>query len=310
MHARIGIAGSGRVAQALGRLLAEKGERVVAIASRQPDHALAAADFIQHGVRPARYGELPGVCDRVLISVTDDAIEAVARTIAKAGFHGGIVLHTSGLHGCEVLRPLERNGNATGSMHPLQTVPNPEQGSAALVGAFYAVSGDPVAATWATELVEKLGGNPVRINDEQKPLYHAAAVIASNYTVVLVEAACRLMEQAGFERQEALAALRPLVTASAANALSDPVAALTGPVARGDLFTLKQHLKALDGSGIMSLADFYRAAGLLALQMAERKGLDGQQARRIGELLRVEESGKLASGPAAQDAEAKATEGT
>jgi predicted short-subunit dehydrogenase-like oxidoreductase (DUF2520 family) len=188
----------------MGRLLLEKGEPIVAVASRQPGHASSAADFLQHGVRPVRYEELPGLCDRLLIAVTDDAIESVAHVIAEAGFRGGIVLHTSGLHGCAVLRSLDRNGNATGSMHPLQTVPSPEQGSAALVGVIYAVSGDPVAASWATELVGKLGGRPVRISDEQKPLYHAAAVIASNYTVVLVDAACRLMELAGFEHQEAL----------------------------------------------------------------------------------------------------------
>ncbi len=310
MQVRIGIAGSGRVAQALGRVLADKGENVVAIASRQKEHASAAARFVHHGVRPVRYDELAGLCDRVLIAVSDDAVEAVAQTIAAARFQGGIVLHTSGLHGCAVLRSLDRTGNSTGSMHPLQTVPNPEQGAAALVGAFFAVSGDPVAVTWATELVEKLGGRPVRISDEQKPLYHAAAVIASNYTVVLVYAACRLMEQAGFKRQEALAALRPLVTTTAANALNDPVAALTGPVARGDLFTLQQHLKALDRSGIMSFADFYRAAGLVALQIAEQKGLDKQQSARIDELFRAEESGKQANDPVARDEEAKATDGT
>jgi len=172
-------------------------------------------------------------------------------------------------------------------MHPLQTIPNPEQGRVALPGSFYSLSGDPEAVKWGTELVTKIGGRAVIIGDEQKPLYHAAAVMASNYTVVLVDTACHLLQMAGFQQEEALAALTPLVTASAANALVDPVAALTGPVARGDLLTLKQHLKALDGSGIIRFADFYRAAGLLALQIAEHKGLDKEQAKRIGELFRA-----------------------
>ena len=172
-------------------------------------------------------------------------------------------------------------------MHPLQTIPSPGQGLVALPGAFYSLCGAPGAVQWGGQLVSTLGGKAVIISDEQKPLYHAAAVMASNYTVVLVDAAARLLRLAGFEQEEALAALTPLVTTSAANALADPVAALTGPVARGDLSTLKQHLKALDGSGIIRFADFYRAAGLLALQIAEHKGLDKEQAKRIGELFQA-----------------------
>lgn len=309
MQAAIGIAGSGRVAQALGRVLTERGECVVAVANRRPDHASAAADFIGQGARPARYEELPALCNRLLIAVADDAIEMVAQAVAEAGFCRGIVLHTSGLHGSGVLRPLARNGNAVGSMHPLQTIPSREQGLAALVGAFYALSGDAAAVVWGRELVEKMGGKAVTVSDEKKPLYHAAAVIASNYTVVLVDAACELMKLAGFGHEEALAALAPLVTASARNALADPVGALTGPVARGDLLTLKQHLKALDRSGIMRLADFYRAAGLLALQIAERRGLDKQQAKRIDELFRAGKTGEPVNGPVARDTESKATEG-
>ena len=240
------IAGAGRVAQALGRLLAEHGEHIAAVAGRDPVRTAAAAAFIGHGAIPTSLDAPPEHVTRLLVAVSDDAIGEVAATLAEAGFRRGEALHTCGAVGREALAPLAAAGVACGAIHPLQTVAGPEQGLSALARCVYAVDGDPPALAWAEQIARILGGSALRIAPEARPLYHAAAVMAANYLVTLLDAAAILMEAAGVERGTALRALSPLVESSAANALRlGPAEALTGPIQRGDLPTIAGHLRAL-----------------------------------------------------------------
>jgi prephenate dehydrogenase len=124
----IGIVGSGRVAQALGRLLADAGEPVVAVAGRNAASVARAASFIGSRIRPAAVTELPSLAGRILVAVADDAIEAVAQTLAASGMREGSVLHTSGVHDPTPLHALSDVGVSCGVLHPLQTVATPERG--------------------------------------------------------------------------------------------------------------------------------------------------------------------------------------
>jgi predicted short-subunit dehydrogenase-like oxidoreductase (DUF2520 family) len=280
------IAGTGRVAQAMGRLLAEQGEPVLAVAGRDPARAAAAAAFIGYGARAAALNAPPKRATRVLVAVSDNAIGEVARTLAEAGVKRGAALHTCGAMGREALAPLAAAGVACGAIHPLQTVASPEQGLSALAGCVFAVDGDPPALAWAESIARALGGSSLRIPPEARPLYHAAAVMAANYVVALVDAAAMLMKAAGVEQCVALRALSPLVEASATNALRlGPVEALTGPIRRGDLTTLRGHVRALEGAP-ETVRDLYCSAGLHALDIAVRGGLEPGRARRIEKLLR------------------------
>lgn len=282
----IGIAGAGRVAQALGRLLRERGEPVVAVASRTLDHARAAASFIG-SVEAVPYSALPGRATRVLIAVSDDALPLVAATLAESGMHDGAALHTCGARGPEALAALDANGVSCATLHPLQTIASPEQGHAALPGCAFGITGEGPAAAWAERIVALLGGRALRIPASQRPLYHAAAVMASNYVVALIDAAAMLMGAAGIEEDQALSALAPLVSASCANALSlGPMRALTGPVERGDVETISMHRDAMAAAVSPSVRDLYRAAGLHALEIARRRGLSEANARELEELLR------------------------
>ena len=282
----MGIAGAGRMAQALGRLLRERGESIAAVASRTPERAAAAAAFVGGGAKAVRYAELPRHARRILIAVPDEAISEVALLLAGAETHRGAALHTSGARGPEALAPLAAAGVSCGALHPLQTVANPEEGVRALPGVAFAIDGEGEAAAWAGQIVSLLGGFPLRIPAEARPLYHAAAVLASNYVVALMAAAVILMEEAGVEKSLALRALAPLARTSVGNAAGlGPVAALTGPVARGDAATVRAHLAALARSPGPVL-DMYRAAGLVTLDLARRRGLPEATARAIEELLR------------------------
>jgi predicted short-subunit dehydrogenase-like oxidoreductase (DUF2520 family) len=283
VNSPIGIAGAGRIGQALGRLLLDRGEPVVAVAGRDFQRTKAAAAFI--GIRPVSYTELPGLCSRILIAVPDDALDSVVHVLSET-MQGGIALHTCGTRGPEALAPLEATGVCCAAMHPLQTVTTPQQGLAALPGAAFGITGpESPALAWALQIAALLQGEALRIHPEQRTLYHAAAVMASNYTVVLLDAAVMLMKEAGVEEQQALRALTPLIRASVENALTaGPLQALTGPIERGDSGTVAAHLRALSCALVpKSVKALYRAGGSHAIDMAGKKrpGADRNDMERM-----------------------------
>jgi predicted short-subunit dehydrogenase-like oxidoreductase (DUF2520 family) len=280
----MGIAGAGRVAPALGRALAAAGEPVAAIASRDPAHAAAAAAFI--GAEPVPLAGLQRRCTRILIAVSDDAVTAVARQLAAAGMSAGAALHTCGALGPEALEPLAAQGVSCGVLHPLQTIASPEQGVRALSGSPFAISGDAEAAAWAEQICGLVQGTPLHIAPGGMALYHAAAVMASNNVTGLIDAAVILMKAAGIDEKTALGALGPLVRASVENTLAlGAEQALTGPIERGDVETVRRHLGSLAGVP-PSAGELYRSAGLHVLEVARRRGLEESKAREIERALR------------------------
>ncbi|MGC9951710.1 MAG: F420-dependent NADP oxidoreductase [Bryobacteraceae bacterium] len=282
----IAIAGAGRIGQALGRLLRERGESVVAVASRDPERAAEAAAFVGGGARAATYAEIPQHAAHVLIAVPDDAIAEVAHALAVAGMCGGIALHTSGARGPEALADLAAAGVACGTLHPLQTVANPQEGVRVLRGVAFAIDGPLEAAAWAGRLAVLLDGVPLHVPSASRPLYHAAAVMASNYLIALISTAVILMKEAGVEEAIARRALEPLARTSLENAFRlGPAAALTGPIARGDADTVRGHLAAL-AKAPASVTSLYRAAGLATVEIARQRGLAEPQAGTIEKLLR------------------------
>ncbi len=273
------------MAQTLGRLLRERGERVAAVASRRAEHARAAVEFIGGG-EVVPYSCLPQYAQRILIAVSDDAVGAVGGILAEAGMSRGVVLHTCGAHGPEVLAPLAARGVSCGTLHPLQTVASPAHGMAAVPGCAFGITAEGPAAEWAGRIAMMLGGRALRVSADKRPLWHAAAIMAGNYVIALVDAAVMLMEAAGIEEHDALAAIAPLVRASGSNALSlGPVRALTGPVERGDIDTVAKHCNALTAAPPVVRA-FYRAAALQVLDIARRRGLDEAKARVLEKVLR------------------------
>jgi predicted short-subunit dehydrogenase-like oxidoreductase (DUF2520 family) len=287
----IAIAGTGRVAQALGRLLAERGEPVTAVAGRNPERARAAAVFIGHKVKPVTLGTLPKRTGRLLIAVSDSSIPEVARLIAGSGMKQGIALHTCGAMGPEALAPLAAAGVSCGALHPLQTFATPEQGLSALTGCTFGIDGNAAALQWAMQIAHLLDAATLRVPPEGRLLYHAAAVMAGNYVVALVDAAAMLMNAAGIEPDEALRALGPLVEASVGNALHlGTVEALTGPVQRGDIETISGHLSALRRAP-ESVQRLYRAAGLHTVGLAVRGGLAPDRARLLENLFQESDRG-------------------
>ena len=301
---RIGIVGPGRLGQALGHLLYKLGQPVMAVAGRdlpgKPGGDLSrtssAARFIGSNVRAVQISEIPTLCSHILITVPDDALPSVARSLAEslAGVPETVTaaLHTSGARGPEALAPLQDRGISCGTLHPLQTIANPEQGAADLPGSYFGITAEAEALGWAREICRLLHGHPLTIPAERRPFYHAAAVMASNYIMAMIDAAVILFEQCGVSREDALPALAPMIRSSVANTLaSGPERALTGPIERGDARTVESHLRALSNSAESvpeSVRELYRYAGLHVAALARRKS-PGTDRRIIEELLRGEE---------------------
>lgn len=281
----VGIVGAGRVAQALGKLLCEHGGAPVLIAGRKRESAKAAAAWAGASAVPLE--AIAAKAKRLLIAVSDDALPEVASELAHLGLRGAIILHTCGSQGPEVFSELSRLENSVGVLHPLQTIPNAAEGAATLPGSAFAVAGNAEAIAWAESLVAWLGGTCLRIEADRWPLYHAAAVMACNYQVTLMDATLELLEQAGLSRSAALEGIAPMVRATTENVLRlGPDLALTGPIQRGDSATVRAHLAALR-TAHPATALLYSSAGLRAIQIARRRGLSEEKAEALAESLRM-----------------------
>jgi predicted short-subunit dehydrogenase-like oxidoreductase (DUF2520 family) len=210
--------------------------------------------------------------DLVLLAVPDDAVAGVALRLRDSGalLATQVVLHTSGRLDRTELAALEPTGASLGSFHPLQTLRAAEGSPDALVGSPAVIEGDPRALEAARDLAARLRMSPVvEVAGEAKPRYHAAAVFASNYLVVLADVAGRLARGAGIEAPTDL--FIPLMRRTLAHLeAGDPAAALTGPIRRGDVGTVQAHLDGLDPA----TRALYAMLGREALTLAERAGLD------------------------------------
>ncbi len=287
MESRDWIFGPGRMGTAIATVIAGAGREVLVIGrdaaeAGHPLRKLPGARVVRRVPGPPADGT------RVVLAISDAAIPAVAGELAALGppGAGSVALHLSGAQPASILEPLARCGYATGSLHPLQTVADVEHGAERLRGAFFTFEGDDRARESAAEIVAAAGGRMLEVHAGDKARYHAACVFASNYVVACAAAATRLLADAvGVSREEAVRALSPLWSGAAAN-LEDPglPRALTGPIARGDVETVRANLAALD-NGTRAL---YARLGLEALALSRELGLDPARARELEDVLEAE----------------------
>jgi len=266
----IAIVGGGRMGRGLAVALSEAGETVSLWSRRE------AAGAVEGAVAGA---------GTILLAVPDDAIADVARqlSVAAAVEASQTVLHLSGLHDRRALRALDGSGAALGSFHPLQTVADPATAARGWRGAYAAIEGDPRAVTEGRRLAGLLGLTPVELPSSAKAAYHAGAVVASNYVVVLASIAARFAAGAGVPLDLAQRIYLPMLMGVAENLQHlSAAAALTGPVRRGDVATLQAHLEAIP----LEDRRLYARLGLEALKLARQAGLDEGEASEVERVLR------------------------
>ncbi len=279
------IVGPGRLGLAIGSLLLQR-EAVQAITFSGRAHAPPHSIFEDDRVQFRDAAEVPSDAPTaILITVPDAAIEEVARELSERGLRRTTpVLHTSGALAGEPLEPLRRAGHPTGSLHPLASVTDATAGER-LVGAWFGVEGDPEARELADRIVTALDGFRLDVDARSKPIYHAAAVFASNYVVTLLSIAERLLVSSGVEAEAAREATTALAAGAVANCRErGAAAALTGPIARGDLGTVRLHLERLSGPE----RALYSVLAAHTLELAREAGLSTAAVAELGNLVEEE----------------------
>lgn len=278
---KVSIIGAGRVGSTLAYLLKQGGYSIGGMSCRREESARRAVEFVSGGVPCRDNGEAVGDSDIILITTPDQAIATVARQLrgARIDWKGRIAYHCSGCLSSDILSPLAEVGSAIGSLHPLHTFAQPAQTVSRWKGCYFFIEGDARARQVALEMSAALGGKGVVISPQQKPLYHASATMASNYLVSLIWLSLLLWERIGIPFSEGVSALMPLIKGTFEDIAKLGVAsALTGPVVRGDLTTIKAHLQALREADKMAW-QVYCKIGAVTAELASRNGLLSSQQR-------------------------------
>lgn len=281
----LAVIGPGRMGMALGGALHHAGAlEALTFFGRSPEappHPLFDAPEVHYAMGT---GRPPDGTTVLVLAVPDDTLHQVANDVARGGPapRGCVAFHLSGALSTDVLGPLHGAGYIIGSLHPLQTVADAWSGVERLRGCAYAIAGEPGALTAARRLVETVEGQPLVIPPALRPLYHAAAVFASNYVVAAASVIARTLAEAGIDEPEAVAAALPLMRGTMDNVEQLGLsAALTGPVARGDADTVRLHLSRLSSRE----RRLYSALGLETVRLARAVGLDANRADLLESLL-------------------------
>lgn len=295
MKSSFAIIGCGRVGTSLARHLAKAGYRPAGFFSRTRQSALNAAKAA--GNEPAVFDDpwaAAANAEVVFLTTPDHAIAATCQLISqnKGVREKSVVLHCSGALSSNVLTAASEGGAVIGSMHPLQSFAAVTE-SNPFAGIKVAIEGEAAAVDCAWQLAADLGADPISIRTEGKTLYHAAAVVASNYLVTLMRLSFQLLQASGVAESEAYSVLKPLISGTLTNieqvGMPD---ALTGPIARGDVETVSAHLAAIRQLS-PEAADLYGRLGRATIDIATAKGtLSKSDADQLVELF-GKQSGKI-----------------
>jgi predicted short-subunit dehydrogenase-like oxidoreductase (DUF2520 family) len=281
---RVVVVGAGRVGTAVAHMLHEAGHEIVAIASRTRLSAERAAARMGAATFEVRDGLPP--CDLALIATNDDVIEEVAELIARGMHHRVTVCHFAGAMGTAPLSSVAEAGGRTCALHPVASCPTVEAALRRLPGCAWGISGDPDVRAWATLIVERdLRGRVVEVREEDRAVWHVAAVMTANGVAALLSSGEHLLARARVAQPAAV--LGPLCAGVIANAgdAGTADAALTGPVVRGDTGTITRHVNELRARA-PDLAESYVLATRVVLAAALRSGsLDASRGREVERVL-------------------------
>jgi predicted short-subunit dehydrogenase-like oxidoreductase (DUF2520 family) len=273
---RIGIVGVGRAGSALGAALLASGHDIAAVTARSAGSRERAARLLPD-VAVLPIDEVVTAVDVLLLGVPDDAIEAVTRQMAPRLRAGQFVVHLSGAHGLAALQAATERGAVPVALHPPMTFTATALDVERIPGVTFTATAPDAARPLVERLVEELGSGVQWIAEGQRAAYHAGLVHGANHLVTLLAQASEVLAGAGIA--DPSATLGPLMTAMLDNALRSGHDALTGPIARGDVETVRAHLAALTGDVLASYV-------VLARSTVDRVAADGRIDRDTAATLR------------------------
>src|SRR5882762_5319167 len=279
----LGFIGAGRVGTGLASGFARAGVNVVAIASRKMASAQRLAKRVR-GARACAPQEVADRADMVLLTVPDDAIEAVASSVRWRA--GSACVHRSGPAHLDVLQKAVADGALAGGFHPLHMFGEAGEPPGALAGCAIALAGPDALVERLERLARVLDAKPLRLPAGGRALYHAAANFSGAFVIALIQEAIALWGKLGIAEADALAALLPLLRGTADNVEKlGAVGGLGSAIARGDASTIRRHLDVLAKEAPDSL-EIYRILSLRTIPLALAKGtLKPEAAKEIAALL-------------------------
>lgn len=271
---KLSIIGCGRAGRTLGRLWLESGAFSMGdILNRSLASGSDAAAFIGAGRPVPDFGQLVPA-DLFLIAAADGAIATCAEMLALSGLvsRETVVFHLSGALPSSTLQPVADLGGRVASLHPVKSFADPQECCISFAGTWCGLEGDPEAVAVLTQALQLIGARSFAVDTAFKNMYHCGSVLVCNYLVALIEAGLRAYEKGGLPREIAVQVMEPLVRGTLENVFhAGPVAALTGPVARGDHELVLRQFEALE-SWDSNLAEVYRSLGRIACELSREKG--------------------------------------
>ncbi len=239
----------------------------------------AAADLLP-GVAVDKPTAVARSCDVLLLTVPDDMLDNVVTQLAASGSlrSGQYVVHTSGSHGLRVLRAATAVGARPVALHPAMTFTGTARDLDRLTECVFGVTAGPGERAWAERVVAELGGEVMWVSEELRSLYHAGLAHGANHLVTLVSQAMELLSVAGADDPAAI--LRPLLVAALDNALTDGDAALTGPIVRGDVNTVRAHLTEISANAPDTLPSYVALARATLDRVGHRRPGPADPGRR------------------------------
>ena len=282
----IAIIGAGRLGTSLGYALRKKGYTIKALSCKSLASARESRKIIEEGKALAVNREAAKKGEIVFICVPDEKIEKVAKELSCSDIDWlkRHVFHCSGLLPSEILSPLRKKGAWTASFHPVQSFPSKKVSESQFKGIYFGLEGCAQSLSLGKKIVRQLGGQALILEASEKPLFHAACSIASNFFVALLDIATSLLSQMGLKK-ESLQILFPLVKGTLHNVKEFNIeSSLTGPLVRGDRRSIEKHIQALHCFPLYQ--EIYFALARQALAIAKRKGsLSSQKIKALMRLL-------------------------
>jgi predicted short-subunit dehydrogenase-like oxidoreductase (DUF2520 family) len=287
---RVAVVGAGKVGLVLGRILAGNGAVITCVVSRTRRSASRGKRFLGCHDSTTRLAGIPRGTDLIFIATPHDAVARVVTGLADEAdldWPATSVCHASGMLTADVLAPLRAKGATVFSFHPLQTFPRdfpPRKIDAK--GITYGVDGEPAALRKASQLARLLEGRVVVVPPDLRVFYHAACVVASNHLTALLADLARMSGRLGFKSRDALTAFRPIIDATVENVYrTSPARALSGPVARGGIRTVREHLEAVRALSPDLLPYFVRMTAETVRLAAEKGTLPEETVNAFDSLL-------------------------
>ena len=280
----VAIVGTGRTGSVIGAALRRAGHKVVACTAVSEVSRLRAESLLP-GVPIKSVEDAVAACDAVFLTVPDDVLPQLVAGLAqtKALSPGTFVIHTSGRYGVDVLSSLTSLGMLPMALHPVMTFTGTSVDLNRLSGCPFGVTAPDILRHVAEALVVEIGGEPVWVPENHRALYHAALAFGSNGLMTLVHETIRLLTVAGVEDPERMIA--PLFGASLDNALRHGISAVTGPVMRGDIGTVREHIAALSDYSADTLPSYLAMARLTADRALENGRVSPETVAALLEVL-------------------------